>query len=522
MPIPWLLLDSDRLQDTKVKQVAPASHQEMDGISVDYQKGDVDWKNSVWKFSNGVIVRYDLSIIHADDVVIDKLNEHAIATGHVHVDDPAGTIDSERIELWWNKKDAHSLVTKARLHIGNAQIQASSVIIKSKEWTIFDGRATTSRANPFWYEVRARKLVLHPGKNGKMYKPSLYLLGQRLVTFPDRTFNLDPRSEGIGIPSMTIKPGQGIGPSWAGGLFVDHSTDLAFSFGTFPRSLPTYGLSVTRSLLPDEQVHSLLTPGSDLGERFRESYLDSIHTETPTQEDHSMRYENKSVALDTGWNSQAVGRGNGEAYTKPLEAVYQLSGASGAFGLATTARFQEIKQVGNEYQTRAILSQSIGFPGVHLTRDLRTLMRVDGTAYVGNNQYGWVHTSFGVAYEPIKQFRAGVGVYTSTDFGHPDYVIDPLVSKQGAVFRGDLDFGPTKFSIMTKWDPTLQWFDHEFTASQIVGCFDVYIMHREFPNEYAFGLRLNFQDLADLLGSRHFVRPPAPKHVISPDANGNP
>ena len=521
MPIPWhLLLATGPVQGPSKAQLP--SHQEVSGISVDYQDGTVDWKNNVWKFTGGVVIRYDLSIVHADTVTIDKLNEHATASGHVHVDDPAGTIDAESLEMWWAKGSSRTQIKSARLHIGNARMQASSMEVRPNEWTLYDVKGTTSRANPFWYEVRARRLILHPGKNGKLSKPSLYLLGQRLVTFPDRTFNLDPRSEGIGIPSLTVKPGLGIGPSWAGGLFVDHSTDLAYNLGAFPKNLPSYSFSLTRSLLPDEQVHSLLTPGSDLGERFHESYLESILTETPTQEDHSLRYDNKSIAVDTVWNASAVGRGYGEAYSKPVEAVYQQSGSVGPFGYNSTARIQDIRLLGENYQVRGIFTQTVSLPPMWLTRDIRTLARMDASAFVGSNQYGWLHGAFGLAYEPIKQLRFGAGVYNSQAFGHPDYVIDPLVSSQGAVFRGDLILGPTKLSLMTKWDPSKQWFDHEYSASQVVGCFEVFILHRQFPNEYAMGLRLNFQDLADLLGSRHFIRPTSKRHVISPTKEGTP
>ncbi len=519
MPIPWLTLPAESLP---VQAPAKQSIQLVDGVEISYAKSSVDLKTLVYTLSEGVTVKYDQTTVHADSVMIDQAKKHGYASGHVHVIDPVGTIDADNIEIWWSKEDSHSFVNHADIRVGTAHIRAASADIRPGVWVVNDARGTTSRANPAWYEVGTKKLTLYPGRSGKLKRPSLSILGQKLLTFPDRSFNLDPRSEGLGIPSFTYRRGEGIGPSWAGGILVNRSTDFAFAAGAFPNTRPNFGFSITHSYVSEDKPQTFLTPSSDFGERFSEGYLESIHVTSPGEEDRNLRYFKRSIAFDSTWNIGATGRGAGEAYSKAGEVIYETAEPVGKFSFGSQTRVQSIRQLDQAFESRVIESDTLGFPSVQFGRNIRSIARLDTTNFFGPKQYGWVRGIVGLAFEPMKQLRFSAGAYSSFDYGTPDYIIDPLVSKTGLVYRADFNLGPTKFSYMTKYDTRLGWFDREYSVSQVVGCFEPFLLYRKYPNEYALGLRLNLDDLMNLVTSRNFSRPnPVPK-VISPDKDGRP
>ncbi|MDR3690188.1 MAG: LptA/OstA family protein [Fimbriimonas sp.] len=521
MPCLWPLLPSAAMPPIQQTGVPIYSSQSVDGVTFTFRNVLINAKSNVATFTNGVIVKYEETTIHADTVTVDQKGQHASAKGHVHVDDPTGTVDSDNIEVWWNKESRRSVINHGEVRVGSAHLTVDRLDIAPKLWVMLNARGTTSRATPPWYEVRARKVTLFPGKYGKLTRPSLYLFGHLIGTFPDRTFNLDPRSEGLGLPSLAFSNGQ-FGTNWQGGLFVDHSTDFAFALGAFPGSFPSYGGSLTHTYLPDEKSTTYLTPTSNFGEMFSEGYFESIHVSSPSQEDGNLRYARKSLAFDSNWNVSPTGQRIDLLYDQPAEVVFDLGGPLGKFAYMSQTRLQTIKQLDQNVEARAIVNDALGLPAVKISRDIRTLARIDMKGFLGPRDFAWARLITGLAYEPVKQVRLSAAGYLAADSGRPDYQFDRLASINGCVFRGDFDLGPTKFTFMSKYDPRLGWFDHEYTFSQVVGCFEPFILYREYPNEYAFGLRLSIGNLTDLITRRNFVRPGTTKTVISPGPDGKP
>ncbi len=521
MPLPWLLLHVDTPPAVLQQNIQQTGPETFGDITVTHKSIVGNEQTGVYEITDGTVT-YDLTTIQADHVTIERKTKHAIATGHVHLFDPVGTIEAEKIEIWWGE-DIHSgVVSKGTIHVGTASIHFDRVDINPTQWTITKARGTTSKANPPWFEVGSPQVVIYPGKRGKIKRPTLYILGARIITFPDRYFNLDPKSEGLGIPSLRYQPGQGLGVGWAGGILLDRSTNFAFGFGSFPHQRPSYGATVTRSFLPEEKAVTLITPTSDFSERFIAGYLETIHVDSPSQEEGNYRIARKSLAVDSIWNTGAIGRGNGAAFSKAAEAVYEIGGASGKFGYVAQSRIQTIQQIGNPFETRGMLVGAVSMPSATLAPNLRTLARVDSSLFAGSNLYGWTRAIVGLTYQPFKQFRFTGGFYGSVEGGHPDFSIDQLVSKQGMSFRLDLNLGPTKLSYISKYDISRKWFDHEYSLSQVVGCFEPFVLYRQYPAEYAFGLRLNISDLTDLIQKRNFQRPKSKQSVISPMPNGKP
>ncbi len=524
MPILWLMLDT--ATPIAVRAQASATQQLFklpDNVSVTAQSDVHNFQTGVDAFDQGVTVRFDVSTITADHVEVDQTQRHAKASGHVHLDDPVATVDADNLEIWWSPDARRGYAENAIIKIGSSTIKARTLDIGPKEWVLTDAVGSTSRAHPAWYEVHSRKVIIKAGKDGKIVKPTLYILGQKIVTLPDRSFNLDQRSEGLTFPGLNYRQDQGLGVSWGGGFLLNHSTDLAFSFGAFPTSLPGYSVSVAHSLLPDEKPTTLITPASDLGERFFYGFLDSVAVSTPTSEDRYIRSPRESVSADSVWNQTTPERDIADSYSKSLEGVYEQGGAVGPFGYMAQGRIQSIRELGQPFTDRALLVGTLAPPAINLAPNLRTLLRVNTNVFLGSSEYGWVRGEAGLSYLPLKQIRLSAGAYFSQDAGMPTYAIDPLSQKNGYVMRADFDLGPTKISYMLKYDDSQKWFDREYCISQVVGCFEPFLLYRQNPSDYQLGLRLRLDDLTDLITKRNFSRPqPVTTKVISPDPNGTP
>jgi len=491
-------------------------------VKITYQTGDYDFGSGKWTFDNGVIVDYDVTEVRADHVDIDVKGQVGSASGHVQLDDPVATVRASKLEFSWNPTGRHGHADDADVHLGSTHIKAKTLDLGPTLWVMTEVEITTSRANPPWYELHTPYMTIKPGQSGRMKKPTLYLLGHKIVTGPDRSFNLDQRSEGLTFPGLNYSRQYGLGASWGGGFLLNHATDIAFSVGAFPNTRPGLGISVSKSFLSDTKPTALLTPESDWGERFSHGFMDNIAVSTPESADRYMRSPRQTISVDTVWNQFLIDRGTNNTYNKAGEVVYELGGPLGAYGYVSQFRLQTLQEFGTPLVTRGEFVDALGAPAIKLTSNLRTLARIDSDVFVGGHEFGWVRGFAGLSYLPIPQLRVSGGGYYSQQAGSPQYPIDPLYSKAGFALRADLNLGPTKLGFLQKYDETGKWFDKEYTISQVVGCFEPYLLYRKNPSDYLLGLRLRLDNLTDLMSQRNFKRPKTVATVISPGPDGKP
>ncbi len=491
-------------------------------VKITYVSGAYDIPNEKWSFENGVVVDVDLTRIQADHVDIDVKTQMGSASGHVRLDDPIATVRADRIEMWWAKDGQKGYAKNAEIHIGSSHLKADELEMTPKLWTLKNVEVTTSLANPPWYEVHSSFMTVKPGQSGRMKKPKLYILGRKIVTLPDRSFNLDKRSEGLTFPGLNYSRQNGLGASWGGGFLLNHATNVAFSVGAFPDSRPGYGASISKSFLADGVPTTYITPASDFGERFGFGFLDNIAVTSPEGEDRAFRSPRSTVSLGSSWNQTLTDRGSSAPFSKAVEGVYERGGDLFGFGYISQTRIQTIRELTTPLVTRLELIEEIGPPPIRITRNLRTITRVDTQIFLGETDYGWVRGFIGLAYMPVPQVRISAGTFYSADSGTPQFPIDPLYSKAGYTVRGDVNLGPTKFSYLQKYDRYYKWFDREYSVSQVVGCFEPYLLYRKNPTDYQLGLRLRLDNLTDLLTQRNYKRPSNVTKVISPRPDGKP
>jgi hypothetical protein len=169
-----------------------------------------------------------------------------------------------------------------------------------------------------------------------------------------------------------------------------------------------------------------------------------------------------------------------------------------------------------------LLVGSIGLPLWQFDPNLFCLSRID-TNYFAGNGYGWVRGIMGLVYRPVSRWSLSAAGFSSIDAGHSLYLIDQLDAAHGYILRTDVNLGPTKFSYLTKFNPSLGWYDREYTVSQVAGAIEVFLISRRYPNEYNLGFRLRLDEFYDVIRRRNFRNPaPAAPMTISPKPDGKP
>jgi hypothetical protein len=106
--------------------------------------------------------------------------------------------------------------------------------------------------------------------------------------------------------------------------------------------------------------------------------------------------------------------------------------------------------------------------------------------------------------------RFGAAYVYGSHTGTPSFAIDELFSTRAFHGRVDFDFGPTKLSLLSKFDfEKRKWFDNEIGLSQVLGPIEPFITFREFPRTVTFGVRLRAEQAFDRLRRRFDNRTPS-------------
>ncbi len=540
MPLPWPTIPWTELQTPPrleaVQQQAGVTQRIDEDLIVSAQSSTYDPVTKIFIFNRGVVATYGLTTVKADrlELFMGEAEQRGKATGNVTIQDPEADLSAEDLDFTWKTGARKGNAKNISIRVGRAHIRAKEAILTPELWTFIDVEGTNC---PEYYWVRSPRLTLEPGKKGKLEDPSLHFFGRKLVTLPDRNFNLDSRTQGVSIPSLSLKRGQGLGVSWDAGFLLNEFTNLYLNAGAFKGSYPGFGVTATRTNVSSTKASAIITPGSEIGERFRFGYLESIEIDNPSEERRFLRTPRQSVSVSSLWNAGVGGRTFETSVTKALEGVYEVGGVLGgknvtrtdAKGENTTSlegglsylsqiRLQHIRERGGPFVSRAVAIGSLELPSIRLGPKLSTLTRLDASQFLGENAFGWIRGSAGLVYEPIPQLRLAGGLVLSKQAGRPDFQFDRLVAEQGYHLRADLNLGPTKISYLTKYDRTLKWYDREYTISQVAGCFEPFILYRKFPSDYRFGLRLRLDDFYDILQRRQFRRSktaaPTPVHKM--------
>jgi hypothetical protein len=529
MPLPFFLpWDEPELLDilpepsAQVQQVVQ-QRQVDEELIVRAEIAVYDPVGQVYTFSRGVQAQFGGTVIHADDleVRVGEGEEWARARGNVRLEDPDVQIDAEDLEFAWRAAARTIRTRNVRVRIANVRIDAAEATFLANRWEFIEARGTHA---PEAYWVSSRRIVIEPGRQGSIERPTFEALGRRLITLPNRRFNLDPRTQGLALPSVSYRSGEGVGASWRGGWLLDDRTNLFVSAGAFPRAYPGASAVLSRSLLSEEEQRSILTPGNDLDERFRFGYMTTVEVDSQESERSFLQARRLTASIGTHWNAAVAERRVETAVNKPIELVGEFGGPTRmlghTLGLWGQLRLHEINERGGPSETRAVANASLELPRREIAPRVSSLGRLDTGHIFGSNLYGWVRGELGAQYQPAPQVRLSGVLVQSFDHGRPVFQFDRLVETGGVHLRVDLELGPTELRYMWKYDSRLGWYDHEYMVSQVWGGFEPFVIYRHATNDLRFGVRLRLGEFYRILERRRTDPIGAAPRQISPMQDG--
>ena len=136
---------------------------------------------------------------------------------------------------------------------------------------------------------------------------------------------------------------------------------------------------------------------------------------------------------------------------------------------------------------------------------------MDLAGYFGPTEFGWGRAQAGFATNPTPRFGIGVAGFVGGQEGTELYPIDRLPIKKGVDGRIDLSNGPTRFSILDRYDLEHGHnYDVQYSISQIMGGFEGFFNYRRNFGTYSFGLKIRLDDFLDVASRRSPARPQKP------------
>lgn len=481
---------------------------EFDGLTVwfKYLRGDLN--DETVEYSGGIEAIYGPTHLYSDRLIINKKTKKGHASGEIRIVDPEGTIRGTEFDFDWGLKTG--TVKDVSIQIDRMQLKAESIDITADLWKMHKVYATPSKFHRPEIAFRARDLWLRPGRNGKAFRPSVQVFGRWLGTIPFATFTLDERVPGFRLPGINFRRGEGLGISWLSGFLLSEKLSISANVSAFPKNLPSSNINLSYSTVPAFVGGGFIQPRSDLGIRFRQNYLDDIETKNPQAEERFYRTKRQTFMLGSSYNLGTEGRiVDGKQVSKQVDLVMETSGPMAGLGTFGQLRLQSIRDRTNApYQFRALTTSAIRTPTISMGPvDARARFDFLGSSGAGTGFFGWGRLSAGGIADVGPHLKLGAEVYVSKSLGTPAFLMDRLVSHKGLIFRGDLKMGPLTLSGLTKHDLDLKkGYDTEWHIAYASGSFEPYIIVKQNPKTYGFGVRLRGQDVIDRLTTRDVKR----------------
>jgi hypothetical protein len=453
-------------------------------------------------FGGGIKAIYGPTVLYADSLTVSQKpgNQFGVAEGNIRLEDPDGTMRADYLEFHWVERtgSARNVV----LDIEGLHIEAGSATLKPDEWTLNNVRAAPDGSNNPLVAINSPTVVYRPGQSGVARRASLRILGNKIVTLPSYRFGSKREEQTLRFPSVSFN--QGLGFSWRTALPLDDRSRFNGSIRARAGEGPGIGAQVTRSFLPRNEPEGIISPASELGERFNYGYFDNVYVVNPQEEFSLISARRGSLGLGLTVNEPAIARLNRDLYTKAFDVVFEQARPFSGLGVYSSLRFHDIREEGGLSERRMMASVTTVLPSAEIAHGLRTHARIDSSGYVGDrNTFGWATAQLGLIFQATPQLTMGAAFVRGRELGSPTFSADRLFSRSSYHLRMDADFGTTRLSYLAKYDNHRnKWFDNEISLSQTVGSIIPFVSYREFPRSFTFGVRLKAEETLAKLGER--------------------
>lgn len=456
-------------------------------------------------YSDGVKATFGVTTVTSDTltVLFGKPNQRGIAEGNVHVVDPEGTIDARKLEFKWVEKTG--IADQVVVKIDQLELDAQTLNVVPGRWELTNARIRDRGIRPSLFEFWSPSVVIEPGKQSTARKINVKVLGQKVATLRRHDVSLSRKSEGLRLPSVSLRRGQGLGVTWQAGVPTTQSTYTDFRFSAFPQRRPSMSLNISQSLMKPEKVETLITPRSDLSELFNYGYMENINVSNPENARRYLSHERITIGVGSVVNAGVTGRTGGDRISKPWDIVVEAGGAPSGFAQMHQVRFQNVRVSGDEEQTRGVVISTLQTPNLSLGANLYAVGRLDGRWFFngGGRQSKWGRVIGEAIWQPNSKLRLGIGYAVGANNGEAAFVFDRLKNTRAIHMRTDFLLGPTTLNMLAKYDPSRKdWFDFELALTQVAGSFEPYYVYRKEAGTSTFGVRFRIFETFDKLKDR--------------------
>lgn len=482
-------------------------------LVVEWRTKRVDLQRKVAVFEGGIKATYGPTVLTADRLEVDMENKQGRADGDVRVVDPEGELRGSNLRFNWKERTGEA--EDVFVQVGPMKLRVERILIEPDKWTLEQVAATPSRTRPPEFTLGSKKVVLRTGRSGRAENPTIDIFGKRILQIPTTLgFSLDRRVTGFRFPAISFRRGAGFGVAWNSSVLLNDQTSFAVTSNVFPTSLPTYAAEVAWSQVPPTRSTGLISPRTELGERFGDAYLDTIATEDPSVEDDYLRDPRRTLAIGSYWNQSTRGRvEDSSSVSKRYEISAEIGGSAGALGGFAQLRYQSIRpDERTPFSDRFVLTGSANLGNIPLLPGLDLRFRTDFAGFASGSQaFGWARGVAALVYRPTPRFRLAGGYVLGGQAGSPEFAFDRLYSERGWHVRADVDLGSIRAGFLGKYDSRQgRWYDHEYGFSFAAGSFEPYILWRQFPGDVRIGFRIRGTDVFKKLQRRTIERAPSP------------
>jgi hypothetical protein len=509
MPI-WAIPDSlPPLALELLREPAPAQAVQVDDeLRVEWRTQSYDLETGRIVYGGGIKATYGPTTVLADELELDTAARTGLARGRVRIIDPLGVLEGSALKFNWGERTGE--VSEVSMTSLGARLRIDRVVIGKEEWVGYGVWATPCGRRHESIAFESRRVVLRPGRSGRATGVRVSLFGLKTPEIPWTTFSLDRRVDGLRLPAISVRRGQGTGVTWGSGALLNDRTALHAHVASFPGSLPSTRVELAWSAVPADRAVGILSPRTDMGERFRDSYMDRVYVRSQEAEDAYLRSPRRTLAIASVWNQGTAARPtDSHQVSKRLELVAEAGGAAGAWGAAGQARLESIRPTHRTpFTERLQLSGTLQSAGWPLGRNLESRVRLDGfSTLAGVGAFGWVRGLGTVSWRPSKDVRLSAGLVQAAEAGRPQFGFDGVAVTSGALLRADVRHGPVTVHAILKHDfGRGRSYSTEWGLSWVMGCFEPFMQSRIVPRDFQFGVRLRVDEFRDMFTRREFRR----------------
>jgi|GEM_PF-2939592 len=461
-------------------------------------------------------IQYEVTTLTADQIIVCEDPAYTFkgqpiaagsgyANGNVVIHDPLGDFTCQNLEFNYNSHTG--LAHQAHLVFKGLDMDAETIVVEPNKYILYNVFAKDP-SNRGMYSFRMKTITVEPGQMVEAKSVHSKIFGVDLGTYPKAVQGLDQRTLGLRYPTPGYSLSTGPSVNYSSSILVDQLRVLGGGFQLARSSFPSYSLELSSSELSPAKTTGLITPTSDLDNRFLYGYFDNIEVNNPWDEGRYLASRKDTLSAGTFINDQTNDRLKIQTFNEPFVLTFEHGGSYRGVGGIVDLHLESINLLGQNSEERGVIRGTVAPLEWSLARNLLVQSRIDTQAFVGGHAFAWVRSELGLVKLFSPHLRVGAGLELGQEFGNAQFISDRLYSRNGFFFRGDFESGPHRLSIIEKFDSQRdRFYDQEIMIAQLAGLFEPYISYRSFPEAIRIGIQIRFDSLFNQLRNRNPGRP---------------